>query len=76
LVICSASFKKSPKIDSFSQLFEKNHTYELTPIVYGKKYNVLRVLLCHSQKIVIQKEKLKKKFTLKPCGIFLISVVL
>jgi hypothetical protein len=33
LVICSASFKKSPKIDFFSQLFEKNNTYELTPIV-------------------------------------------
>jgi hypothetical protein len=56
LVICSA-FKKSPKIDFFSQLFEKNHTYELTPIVYGKNYTVLIVLICHSQKIVIQKEK-------------------
>jgi hypothetical protein len=41
LVICSASFKKSPKIYFFSQLFEKNRTYELTPIGYGKKYTVL-----------------------------------
>jgi hypothetical protein len=57
LVICSTSFKKSPKINFFSQLFEKDHTYELTPIVYGKKYTVLIVLICHSQKIVIQKEK-------------------
>jgi hypothetical protein len=57
LVTCSTSFKKSPKIDFFSQLFEKNHTYELTPIVYGKKYTVLVVLICHSQKTVNQKEK-------------------
>jgi hypothetical protein len=57
LIICSTSFKKSPKIDFFSQLFEKNYTYEVTPIVYGKKYSVLKVMICHSQKIVIQKEK-------------------
>jgi hypothetical protein len=43
LVICSASFKKSPKIEFFSQLFEKNYTYEQTPIVYGKEYTVLIV---------------------------------
>jgi hypothetical protein len=56
-VICSASFKKSPKIDFLASCLKKNHTYELTPIVYGKKYTVLIVLICHSQKIVIQKEK-------------------
>jgi hypothetical protein len=57
LVICSASFKKSPKNEFFSQLFEKNRAYELTPIVCGEKCTVLIVLICHSQKIVIQKEK-------------------
>jgi hypothetical protein len=57
LVICSASFKKITKNWFFSQLFEKNHTYELTPIVYGEKYTLLVVLICYSQKIVIQNGK-------------------
>jgi hypothetical protein len=66
LVICSASFRKSPKIDFFSQLFDKNHTYELTPIVYEKKYIVLKVLICHSQKNCHSetKVKIKIKFSL------------
>jgi hypothetical protein len=66
LVICSTSFKKSPEIDFFSQLLEKNHTYELTPIVYGKKIHCIYSLdmsltkNCHSER----KVKIKIKFSL------------
>jgi hypothetical protein len=56
LVICSASFKKSPKIDFFSQLFEKK-SHELTPTVYGKKIHCTYSLDVTHKKTVIQKEK-------------------